>query len=130
MSLDCKLRLTSTLIINLLLTTNLLAQSPNADLLLLHGHILTVDGKHSAVQALAIRNGIIVKAGTDAEVLAFAGHAPGIHIIDLHGLSATPGLIDTHAHIADGGVEELYGVTLSDAASVAEIVSRVKTKIA
>ena len=60
MSLDCKLRLTSTLIINLLLTTNLLAQSPNADLLLLHGHILTVDGKDSVVQALAIRNGIIV----------------------------------------------------------------------
>jgi predicted amidohydrolase YtcJ len=129
MSLHGKIRLISTLLINLLLTTSLLAQSPNADLLLLHGHILTVDAKDSEVQALAIRNGIIVKVGTDAEVLAFAGHAPGIHIIDLHGLSASPGLIDTHAHIADGGVEELYGVTLSDAASVAEIVARVKAKI-
>jgi predicted amidohydrolase YtcJ len=129
MSLHCKLRLASTLVISLLLTTSLLAQSSNADLLLLHGHILTVDSKDSVVQALAIRNGIIVKAGTDAEVLAFAGHAPGIHIIDLYSLTATPGLIDTHAHIADGGVEELYGVTLSDAASVAEIVARVKAKI-
>jgi predicted amidohydrolase YtcJ len=129
MSLHCTLRLASTLVISLLLTTSLLAQSSNADLLLLHGHILTVDSKDSVVQALAIRNGIIVKAGTDAEVLAFAGHAPGIHIIDLYSLTATPGLIDTHAHIADGGVEELYGVTLSDAASVAEIVARVKAKI-
>jgi len=35
-------------------------------------------------------------------------------IIDLHGCNATPGLIDTHAHIAEGGVEVLYGVKLSD----------------
>jgi predicted amidohydrolase YtcJ len=129
MSLHYKLRLPSTLVITLLLATSLLAQSPNADLLLLHGHILTVDSKDSVVQALAIRNGIIVKLGTDAEVLEFAGHAPGIHIIDLHRLTATPGLIDTHAHIADGGVDELYGVRLSDATSVAEIVARVKAKI-
>jgi predicted amidohydrolase YtcJ len=129
MSLRRKLRLASTLVIAPLLTSSLLAQSPSADLLLLHGHILTVDSKDSVVQALAVRNGIIVKVGTDAEVLEFAGHASGIRIIDLHGLTATPGLIDTHAHIAEGGVEDLYGVTLSDAASVAEIVARVKAKI-
>ena len=129
MSLHRKLRLASTLVIAPLLTSILLAQSPSADLLLLHGHILTVDSKDSVVQALAVRNGIIVKVGTDAEVLEFAGHASGMRIIDLHGLTATPGLIDTHAHIADGGVEDLYGVTLSDAASVAEIVARVKAKI-
>jgi predicted amidohydrolase YtcJ len=130
MPLHCKLRLSSTPVITLLLTASLLAQNPSPDLLLLHGHILTVDGKDSVAQALAIRHGIIVKVGTDAELLEFAGDAPGIHIIDLHGHTATPGLIDTHAHIADGGVEELYGVTLSDAGSVAEIVTRGKAKIA
>jgi predicted amidohydrolase YtcJ len=130
MPLHCKLRLLITLAITLPLTASLLAQNPSADLLLLHGHILTVDGKDSVAQALAIRHGIIVKVGTDAEVLEFAGDTPGIHIIDLHGHTATPGLIDTHAHIADGGVEELIGVTLSDAGSVAEIVTRVKAKIA
>src|SRR6516165_9593191 len=79
---------------------------------------------------MAIRHGSIVKVGSDAEVLKFAGNGPGIRIIDLHGRTATPGLIDTHAHIADGGVEELYGVKLSDAASVGEILSRVKAKVA
>src|SRR5580704_240320 len=125
-----KLSLASTLVVTMLLTASFLPQSPSADLLLLHGHILTVDGKDSAAQALAIRHGIIVKVGTDAEVLEFAGNVPGTRVLDLHGHTATPGLIDTHAHIADGGVEELYGVKLSDAASVAEIVTRVKAKTA
>jgi predicted amidohydrolase YtcJ len=126
-----KLSSLSALLALLLWTPILRAQSPAAaDLLLLHGHILTLDDKDSAAQAIAIRHGIIVKVGTDAEVLAFAANAPGTHIIDLHGHTATPGLIDTHAHIADGGVEELYGVKLSDAASVTDVVARVKAKIA
>jgi len=113
-----------------LFTRMLVAQSPTADLVLLHGHILTVDPKDSVVQAVAIRDGVIVKVGSDAEVLAFAGKTAGIKTVDLKGHTVTPGLIDTHAHIADGGVEELYGVTLSDATSVAEIVARVKAKVA
>ena len=113
-----------------LLTQIVTAQGPAADLILLHGHILTVDAQDSIAQALAIRHGVIVKVGSDAEVLQFAGNAPGIRTIDLRGRTATPGLIDTHAHIAEGGVAELYGVKLSDAASVAEIVARVKAKIA
>lgn len=118
------------LLATLLSTHILAAQSDPADLLLLHGHILTVDAKDSVAQAVAIRHGIIVKVGTDAEVLKFARDVPGIRIIDLKGHTATPGLIDTHAHIAEGGVAELYGVTLSDATSVAEVVARVKAKMA
>jgi len=128
--MHCKLNSTCALLATLLLTRILLAQNPNADLILLHGHILTADDSDSVAQAIAIRHGIIVKVGTDAEVLEFAGNVPGMRIIDLHGHTATPGLIDTHAHIAEGGVEELYGVKLSDATSVAEIVARVKAKIA
>lgn len=130
MAIELKLVLAGTLVAELLLAGTLAAQNQNADLLLLHGHILTVDEKDSIAQAIAIRHGTIVKIGTDAEVMAFAGNSPGTRVIDLHGHTATPGLIDTHAHIADGGVEELYGVKLSDATSVAEIVSRVKAKVA
>jgi predicted amidohydrolase YtcJ len=121
---------TSALVVALLLTEIVFAQSPNADLVVLHGHILTVDEKDSVAQALAIRHGTIVKVGSDTEVLNFAGNGAGIRIIDLHGRTATPGLIDTHAHIAEGGVEELYGVKLSDATTVGEILSRVKAKVA
>ena len=122
--------LTSAITLLVLLLTRISpAQDRAAELLLLHGHIITVDANDSIAQAIAIRRGIIVKVGTDGEVLAFAGHDPGIRIIDLRGHTATPGLIDTHAHIAEGGVDELYAINLSDAASVAEIVARVKAKV-
>jgi predicted amidohydrolase YtcJ len=125
-----KLSSTIAVLVTLLPVPILPAQDFSADLLLLHGHILTLDATDSVAQAIAIRHGIIVKVGTDAEVLEFAGKVPGTRIIDLHGHTVTPGLIDTHAHIAEGGVEELYGVKLSDATSIAEIVARVKAKIA
>ena len=103
------------------------AQSEQADLILLHGQILSVDAHDTVAQAIAIRGGVIVGVGSDAEVQALA--APNARVIDLKGHTATPGLIDTHAHIADGGVDELYGVKLSDAKSVADIAARVKVKV-
>ena len=106
------------------------APASNGDLLLIHGQVVTVDETDSISEAVAVRNGTIVKVGSDAEVLAFANHDNGVRVIDLHGHTVTPGLIDTHAHIAQGGVNELYGVNLSDAGSVTEIVARLKAKIA
>jgi hypothetical protein len=89
-----------------------------------------MDAKDSVVQAIAVRNGMIMKTGTDAEVLNFAGKANRPRIIDLHGFSATPGLIDTHAHIAEGGYDELFSVKLSDATSVTDVVARIKARVA
>jgi predicted amidohydrolase YtcJ len=97
-------------------------------LILFHGRILTVDARDSIAQALAIRDGKIIAVGSDADILRLADAAT--RRIDLHGQTATPGLIDSHAHIADAGVEELYHVHLSDAGSVAEVVRRVRAGIA
>jgi predicted amidohydrolase YtcJ len=129
-SLHSKFILAAALCSILLLARIRAAQTAAVDLLLLHGHVLTVDDDDSIAEAIAVRHGVIVKVGTDAEVLKFAGNASSARIIDLHGHTATPGLIDTHAHIADGGTQELYDVNLSDATSVAEIVARVRVKAA
>ena len=130
MSFKTRLRFASVVDVNSLWARLVAAQDSAADLVLIHGHILTVDAKDSVAQAIAIRHGVIVKVGTDAEILALAGKNSGVRILDLKGHTATPGLIDTHAHIAEDGAKELYGVGLSDASSVAEIVARVKAKVA
>jgi predicted amidohydrolase YtcJ len=99
-----------------------------AQLVLIHGRILTADPGDAIVQALAVRGGKIVAIGTDREILRLAGAAT--RRIDLHGRTATPGLIDSHAHIADAGVEDLYHVHLSDVSTVAEAVRRVRAGLA
>jgi len=106
-----------------------LARAPQPpDLILFHGRIITVDPHDSIAQGVAIRDGRIIAIGTDRDILRLAGTAT--RRIDLRGRTATPGLIDSHAHIADAGVEQLYHVHLSDAASVAEVIRRVQAGIA
>ena len=97
------------------------------DLILAHGSVITVDSRDSIAQAVAIRDGRILAVGSDATILALQDSQT--RIIDLHGRTLTPGLIDTHAHVADGGLGELYHVQLSDAANVADIVQRIRARV-
>jgi predicted amidohydrolase YtcJ len=102
------------------------AQAP--DLILINGKILTVDAKDSVVEAVAIAQGKIVATGGTAEIRRQAGG--GTRVIDLHGLTATPGLIDTHGHFADGGVDEVYHVVLSDVQRVSDALAKIREKVA
>jgi len=107
-----------------------LAQNNSAsapDMVLVHGTVLTVDAQDSIAQAIAIRGNKIVLVGSDQAVLALVG--PSTQVIDLKGKTATPGLIDSHGHFADGGLAELYHVELGDANSVEEIVRRVQQRV-
>ena len=97
-------------------------------LILFHGRVLTVDAQDSIAEALAIRDRKIVAIGTDRDILRLADATT--RRIDLQGRTATPGLIDSHAHIADAGVEELYHVHLSDVSTIGEVVRRVQAGIA
>ena len=99
-----------------------------ADVVLINGTILTVDAKDSIAEALAIRGDRIIAVGSKQQILALTDART--QILDLHGRTATPGLIDTHGHYQDGGVDELYNIELTDATSVAEIVRRVQARAA
>ena len=103
-------------------------RAQQADMVLIHGTVLTVDAKDTVAQALAIRRGEIVAVGTDAQIMKLAGKTT--RIVDLHGRTATPGMIDTHSHYTEAGAEDLYFIKLNDATSVADIVARVKERVA
>ena len=98
----------------------------NADLLLINGNIITVDAKDFVAQALAIQNGKIVTVGSNDEVRKHA--AKDARIIDLHGRTATPGMIDSHCHFDQ--TTSIYDLDLSNIKSVAEAVELVRQKVA
>lgn len=94
-----------------------------ADLILKLGRIWTGDQERPWAQALAVRDGAVVAVGNAEEVLAFRG--PKTHVVDRPGAFATPGLIDSHAHLCDLGAsrEEL---DLRGVDSLEEVTRRVK----
>src|SRR5437764_6320556 len=67
-----------------------------ADLILWHGKLVTVDERFSLAQAMAVRQGRIVRVGSDADVLALRGAST--RVVDLGGRTVMPGLIDSHTH--------------------------------
>ena len=91
------------------------------DTLVVNGVIYTVDSSFSSVQAMAIKDGIIVATGTDAEILA-AYSAP--EKIDAKGKAVYPGFIDAHAHFVGYG-KSLFQVDLFGTTSWEEAVERV-----
>ena len=99
-----------------------------ADTVLHHGQILTVDRADRVVQALAIRGGRIVALGTDRAIAAFIGKRT--KVINLAGKTATPGMIDSHAHILEGGIDEVANLQLGEASSVADFLARVQARAA
>ncbi len=104
-----------------------LLHAQTADLILINGKILTVDAQDSVAEAVAISSGKIVAVGSNDAVKKLA--AKNARVIDLHGRTATPGLIDTHCHFQEAAV--LYDVEVSDPAikQISDVLARVAEKV-
>jgi len=81
------------------------AAAADADLILHHGHIVTVDAGFHVVEAIAVKGGLITAVGTSADVLR-AERAPRTRVVDLGGKTVLPGLIDAHVHALEAGLSE------------------------
>ena len=110
-----------------LATASIPAASQNADLLLLNARVLTMDEKQPAVQAIAVQGGRIAWVGSNADARRLYHNVA--RIMDLHGGTVLPGIIDAHTHLIELG-NSLLRLNLKDAATEKEIVERVKQRAA
>lgn len=101
------------------------ARQPQAppDLVLVNGHVLTVDRTFSTAEAVAVTGERITAVGSSADVRRLAG--PATRTIDLAGRTLIPGLMDNHLHSAGGGP----GVDLSRARSLADVDAAIAARV-
>jgi predicted amidohydrolase YtcJ len=81
-----------------------------------NGKIHTMDANNSVVKAVAIRNGRFVSVGESA-----ANPGPGGSVVNLHGRTVVPGIIDNHNHIVLMGNRPGYHTPLENVYSIADI---------
>ena len=100
----------------------------SADLILVNGTVITVDAADSIAQGVAVSGGKIVAVGASRDMRALANGRT--QVIDLHGRTVTPGLIDTHVHFSE--TADLFSINLSDVAitKIDDVVKRVAEKVA
>ena len=78
------------------------AHAQTADTILVNGKIVTLDGKSSVVQALAIHGDRILLAGSNEDVRKRAD--ANAKVIDLAGRTVIPGMTDSHIHALRAGL--------------------------
>jgi predicted amidohydrolase YtcJ len=79
--------------------------STEPDLVFAGGKIRSPAHPSGFVQALAVRDGVILAAGTDDDIRELTGRRT--RVIDLRGRLALPAFGDAHVHAVSGGLESL-----------------------
>jgi len=73
-----------------------------ADTVYVNAHIITLDNHEmnadpgSIVEAMAVRDEVILALGSDSDMLRMAG--PDTEIVDLQGKTVLPGIVESHVH--------------------------------
>ena len=100
---------------------------------LVNGRIHTMDRHDRVVSTLTIRNGKFAAVGhDDGGFGAFGafGRAGCRQVVNLHGRTVTPGLVDNHNHIVLLGLRPGHHTPLESAASFADIAATYQRRIA
>ena len=98
-----------------------------ADMIFYNGKVYTVDKDGTEAEAVAIRDGKIIKVGTSKEVLKLSHE--DTEKIDLKGNLLLPGFIDTHEHCIRKGLQ-LDWVNCASIKSLEEVIKGLNAKAA
>ncbi len=99
----------------------------DADLIIHHANVITLDSKSRIAEAVAVKDGRIVAVGDDNRIFARAG--PKTRVIDAEGQTVLPGLYDSHVHPVGAATSELEA-PLPDLRSLKDVFTHIKKKAA
>jgi predicted amidohydrolase YtcJ len=98
---------------------------PTTDrLVVVNANILTLDPFKPRARAFAVRDGVIIAVGEEAAAYAGTPAAGYNNVIDAHGATVVPGMIDTHVHFTLTGLG-LFAVDLAGATDVGAALARI-----
>jgi predicted amidohydrolase YtcJ len=97
-----------------------------ADLVLLHGNIVTMDRSKPEAEGIAARGDRIVAIGRNEEMQDWIGD--GTRVIELSGKTVVPGMIDAHTHFLGIGARRMQ--IDAGAAAKEEIIQKVAAQVA
>jgi predicted amidohydrolase YtcJ len=97
----------------------------DADLIVRHAKVVTVDAQFSIAEAVAVHDGKVVAVGTDADVLKHKGAKT--RVIDAGGKLVLPGLMDSHSHPVGAALSE-WKEPLPDPKSLADVFAIIRKK--
>lgn len=98
-----------------------------ADIIFKNGTIYTVDEQESQVEAVAVKDGMIIALGSSQEISAYEGSETDV--IDLDGKTMTPGFIESHGHLMGVGYNKLE-LDLMYVKTYDELVAKVAEAVA
>tara|TARA_R110002096_G_scaffold17720_4_gene61160 strand:+ start:15655 stop:17379 length:1725 start_codon:yes stop_codon:yes gene_type:complete len=113
-------------IILLLITSCANTDKEFATMLIYGGTIYTVDSTLTTVEAVAVKDNLIIFTGNLAEAQQFKNEQT--QLIDLKGKTMTPGLIEGHGHFMGLGYNEL-NLDLINTTSYQEIIDAVAERV-
>ena len=96
-------------------------------IIILNAHVHTIDDNDTVVQAIALNGDRILAAGNDEEILRLAGE--NTRLIDAHGNSVIPGIIDSHNHMWEAGML-MEGIITFGIRSIKELGEKVGQHVA
>lgn len=76
-------------------------QKVTADLIVTNAKVAVMNSEYAFAKAIAVKDGKVLKTGTNEEILTFAGDST--RAIDAKGKTLIPGLNDSHLHLTRGG---------------------------